>query len=457
MNFLNQDDTICALSTSAGMGAIALIRLSGKNALPITEKIFSKSLQDKATHTAHFGRIKQGDQLIDEVVVTLFKNPGSFTGEDIVEIACHGSVYIQEQILELLIESGARMAGPGEFSLRAFMNSKMDLSQTEAIADLISANSKAAHKVAMHQMRGGFSKEIGELREGLLNFASLVELELDFSEEDVEFADRQQLQELVQQVKTKVAALLQSFKLGNVIKNGVPVAIVGSPNAGKSTLLNTLLNEEKAIVSDIAGTTRDVIEDTIILNGVEFRFIDTAGIRETKDTIENLGIERAYDQIRKAAVILLMLDLSEVPQEYVLKQIEQFSHNTNNEDQTLIPIFNKMDEVDLADFNELEGKGIFLSAKNKLNIDELVNQLGATVGDYGKEDQTIVTNARHFDILKKCETSLVKVEEGLEMQIPGDLLAMDIRETLHHLGEITGQITTDDLLGNIFANFCIGK
>lgn len=457
MNFLNQDDTICALSTSAGMGAIALIRLSGKNALPITEKIFSKSLQDKATHTAHFGRIKQGDQLIDEVVVTLFKNPGSFTGEDIVEIACHGSVYIQEQILELLIESGARMAGPGEFSLRAFMNSKMDLSQTEAIADLISANSKAAHKVAMHQMRGGFSKEIGELREGLLNFASLVELELDFSEEDVEFADRQQLQELVQQVKTKVAALLKSFKLGNVIKNGVPVAIVGSPNAGKSTLLNTLLNEEKAIVSDIAGTTRDVIEDTIILNGVEFRFIDTAGIRETKDTIENLGIERAYDQIRKAAVILLMLDLSEVPQEYVLKQIEQFSHNTNNEDQTLIPIFNKMDEVDLADFNELEGKGIFISAKNKLNIDELVNQLGATVGDYGKEDQTIVTNARHFDILKKCEASLVKVEEGLEMQIPGDLLAMDIRETLHHLGEITGQITTDDLLGNIFANFCIGK
>ncbi len=457
MNFLNQDDTICALSTSAGMGAIALIRLSGKNALPITEKIFSKSLQDKATHTAHFGRIKQGDQLIAEVVVTLFKNPGSFTGEDIVEIACHGSVYIQEQILELLIESGARMAGPGEFSLRAFMNSKMDLSQTEAIADLISANSKAAHKVAMHQMRGGFSKEIGELREGLLNFASLVELELDFSEEDVEFADRQQLQELVQQVKTKVAALLKSFKLGNVIKNGVPVAIVGSPNAGKSTLLNTLLNEEKAIVSDIAGTTRDVIEDTIILNGVEFRFIDTAGIRETKDTIENLGIERAYDQIRKAAVILLILDLSEVPQEYVLKQIEQFSHNTNNEDQTLIPIFNKMDEVNLADVNELEGKGIGIAAKNKLNIDELVNQLGATVGDYGKEDQTIVTNARHFDILKKCETSLVKVEEGLEMQIPGDLLAMDIRETLHHLGEITGQITTDDLLGNIFANFCIGK
>lgn len=457
MNFLNQDDTICALSTSAGMGAIALIRLSGENALSITEKIFSKSLQDKATHTAHFGRIKQDDQLIDEVVVTLFKNPGSFTGEDIVEIACHGSVYIQEQILELLILNGARMAGPGEFSLRAFMNAKMDLSQTEAIADLISANSKAAHKVAMHQMRGGFSREIGELREGLLSFASLVELELDFSEEDVEFADRKQLQDLVEQVKLKVAALLHSFKLGNVIKNGVPVAIVGSPNAGKSTLLNTLLNEEKAIVSDIAGTTRDVIEDTIILNGLEFRFIDTAGIRETKDTIENLGIERAYDQIRKAAVILLMIDLIETPEKEVLIQIEQFSHNTNNEDQTLIPIFNKMDEVDLSNFKKLEGKGIFISAKNKVNIDTLINELGATVGDYGKEDQTIVTNARHFDILKKCEISLVKVEEGLELQIPGDLLAMDIRETLHHLGEITGQITTDDLLGNIFTNFCIGK
>ncbi|NOQ74045.1 MAG: tRNA uridine-5-carboxymethylaminomethyl(34) synthesis GTPase MnmE [Crocinitomix sp.] len=457
MNFLNQDDTICALSTSAGMGAIALIRLSGKNALSICEKIFSKPLQDKATHTAHFGRIKSGEQLIDEVVVTLFKNPGSFTGEDIVEIACHGSVYIQEQILALLIENGARMAGPGEFSLRAFMNAKMDLSQTEAIADLISASSKAAHKVAMHQMRGGFSREIGELREGLLSFASLVELELDFSEEDVEFADRKQLQDLVEQVKLKVSALLQSFKLGNVIKNGVPVAIVGSPNAGKSTLLNTLLNEEKAIVSDIAGTTRDVIEDTIILNGIEFRFIDTAGIRETKDTIESLGIERAYAQIRKAAVILLMIDLTETPEKYVLKQIEQFSHNTNNEDQTLIPIFNKMDEVDLADFKGLEGKGIFISARNKVNIDVLVDELGATIGDYGTEDQTIVTNARHYDILKKCELSLVKVEEGLESQIPGDLLAMDIRETLYHLGEITGQITTDDLLGNIFANFCIGK
>lgn len=457
MNFLNQDDTICALSTSAGMGAIALIRLSGKDAIGITEKIFSKSLTDKTTHTAHFGYLKDGGELIDEVVVTLFKNPASFTGQDIVEIACHGSVYIQERILNVLIENGARMAGPGEFSMRAFMNGKMDLSQTEAVADLISSSSAAAHKVAMHQMRGGFSKEINELREGLLTFASLVELELDFSEEDVEFADRAQLQNLVQEVKLKVSSLLASFKLGNVIKNGVPVAIVGSPNAGKSTLLNALLNEEKAIVSDIAGTTRDVIEDTIILNGIQFRFIDTAGIRETTDRIENLGIERAYDQIRKAAVILLLIDLKETPEKYVLQQIEKFKNNTNNEDQVLIPVFNKVDEIDLKDYADLEGKGVFISAKKRLNLDILVTKLSKSIGDFRTEDQTIVTNVRHFEILKKCQLSLIKVEEGLTNQIPGDLLAMDIRETLHHLGEITGAISTDDLLGNIFANFCIGK
>ena len=457
MNFLNQDDTICALSTSAGMGAIAVIRLSGKNAIGITEKIFSKSLVDKPSHTAHFGYLKSKGELIDEVVVTVFKNPASFTGQDSVEIACHGSVYIQERILTVLVENGARMAGPGEFSMRAFMNGKMDLSQTEAVADLISSNSQAAHKVAMHQMRGGFSKEINELREGLLTFASLVELELDFSEEDVEFADRQQLQNLVQQVKLKVSSLLHSFKLGNVIKNGVPIAIVGSPNAGKSTLLNAILNEEKAIVSDIAGTTRDVIEDTIILNGIQFRFIDTAGIRDTKDKIESLGIERAYAQIRKASVILLLIDLSEITEDFVLLQIEKFQKSINADEQTLIPVFNKMDEVDLADFPRLENKGIFISAKNRLNLDALIDKLASIIGDYGSEDQTIVTNVRHFEILKKCDLSLVKVEEGLALQIPGDLLAMDIRETLHHLGEITGQISTDDLLGNIFANFCIGK
>ncbi len=457
MQFLNQTDTICALSSAPGMGAIALIRLSGKDAMSIVESIFTKSLASQKTHTAHFGRIHKDDNIIDEVVVTLYKNPGSFTGEDIVEIACHGSVYIQEQILKLLIQKGARMAGPGEFSLRAFMNGKMDLSQTEAIADLISSTSKAAHKVAMHQMRGGFSSEINELREGLISFASLVELELDFSQEDVEFADRQQLRELVEQVNAKVSSLLHSYKLGNVIKNGVPVAIVGSPNAGKSTLLNALLNEEKAIVSDIAGTTRDVIEDTIVLNGVEFRFIDTAGIRETEDIIENLGIKRAYDQIKKAAIILLLIDLTEMSEDFVLQQIATFEKSVNLEEQDFIPIFNKVDQVDLKQYQKLTEKGLFISAKTKDNLEDLVNRLAATVGNVHEGDQTIVTNARHYEILLKCKESLVKVEEGLEMEIPGDLLAMDIRETLHHLGEITGQITTDDLLGNIFANFCIGK
>lgn len=457
MQFLNQTDTICALSTAPGMGAIALIRLSGKEAISIVDTVFSKSISKLHSHSAHFGRIRLEEEVIDEVVVTLYRNPGSFTGEDIVEIACHGSVYIQERILEVLIDKGARMAGPGEFSLRAFMNGKMDLSQTEAIADLISSSSKAAHKVAMHQMRGGFSEEIGALREGLIHFASLVELELDFSEEDVEFADRQQLRDLVEEVKTRVNALLDSFKLGNVIKNGVPVAIVGSPNAGKSTLLNTLLNEEKAIVSDIAGTTRDVIEDTIILNGVEFRFIDTAGIRETEDTIENLGIQRAYDQIKKANIILLLIDLTEMTEEFVLQQIETFDKSVNGQEQYLMPLFNKVDQVDLENYQQLKGKGLFISAKNKHNLDALIQQLGDTVGKAHQGDQTIVTNVRHHEILIKCRKSLVKVEEGLDMQIPGDLLAMDIRETLHHLGEITGQITTDDLLGNIFSKFCIGK
>lgn len=457
MQFLNQTDTICALSSAPGMGAIALVRLSGNDAIPIVESIFTKTLANQATYTAHFGRILKGEEIIDEVVVTIYKNPGSFTGEDIVEIACHGSVYIQERILELLIQKGARMAGPGEFSLRAFMNGKMDLSQTEAIADLISSTSSAAHKVAMHQMRGGFSSEINELREGLISFASLVELELDFSQEDVEFADRQQLRELVEQVNAKVSSLLHSYKLGNVIKNGVPVAIVGSPNAGKSTLLNALLNEEKAIVSDIAGTTRDVIEDTIILNGVEFRFIDTAGIRDTEDVIENLGIKKAYDQIKKAAIILLLIDLTEMTEEFVLNQIATFQKSIDLKEQHFLPLFNKIDQVDEDQYKRLQEKGLFISAKNQINLDKLIEQLAQTVGAAHEGDQTIVTNVRHYEILLKCKEALIKVEEGLEMQIPGDLMAMDIREALHHLGEITGQITTDDLLGNIFSNFCIGK
>jgi tRNA modification GTPase len=344
VNFQNPNDTICALSTASGIGAIALIRLSGKDAIEITNAVFSKDLTNVPTHTAHFGRILKEGDLLDEVVVTVYKNPKSFTGEDSVEIACHGSRFIQTEILKLLIEKGARLAGPGEYSLRAFMNGKMDLSQTEAVADLIMSNSKAAHKVAMHQMRGGFASEINELRQQLLNFASLIELELDFSQEDVEFADRTQLENLITQIKTKVNRLVESFKLGNVIKNGVPVAIVGPPNAGKSTLLNSLLNEEKAIVSEIAGTTRDVIEDTMIIEGVEFRFIDTAGIRETTDRIEIMGIERSYEQIKKASIILLLLDLKGASETSILNQIEHFKSATVLDDQTLLVVFNKVDE-----------------------------------------------------------------------------------------------------------------
>ncbi len=458
MEFMNQEDTICALSTAAGVGAIAIIRLSGKDAFSIVQKIFTKELSNSPSHKAHFGRIVNAkNEVIDEVLVSVFKNPTSFTGEDSVEIACHGSLFIQEEILNLLVESGARMAGPGEFSLRAFMNGKMDLSQTEAIADLISANSKAAHKVAMHQMRGGFSEEINELRQSLMDFASLVELELDFSEEDVEFADREQLNNLVEQIEAKTTSLLSSFRLGNVIKNGVPVAIVGAPNAGKSTLLNALLNEEKAIVSDIAGTTRDIIEDTIILNGVEFRFIDTAGIRETTDEIETLGIERAHAQIKRAAVVIHLIDLKENDIESIEKEKKTFEKLIDFEEQVLIPVLNKVDEVEEDKFKTISGSNVFIAAKTKHNISELILTLSASIGDLGEENQTIVTNVRHFEILKKCAQSLQKVKDGLEMQIPGDLLAMDIRETLHYLGEITGQISSDELLGNIFANFCIGK
>jgi tRNA modification GTPase len=458
VNFQNPNDTICALSTASGVGAIALIRLSGKDAVEITNAVFSKNLTHVPTHTAHFGRILKEGDLLDEVVVTVYKNPKSFTGEDSVEIACHGSRFIQTEILKLLIEKGARLAGPGEFSLRAFMNGKMDLSQTEAVADLIMSNSKAAHKVAMHQMRGGFASEINELRQQLLNFASLIELELDFSQEDVEFADRTQLENLIIQIKTKVNRLVESFKLGNVIKNGVPVAIVGPPNAGKSTLLNALLNEEKAIVSEIAGTTRDVIEDTMIIEGVEFRFIDTAGIRETTDRIEIMGIERSYEQIKKASIILLLLDLKGASETSILNQIDHFKSATVLDDQTLLVIFNKADESDTDKFPKLLDLGIFISAKNQQNLDGLKKQLLHAAGDFANnQDQLIVTNIRHFEILQKCKISLQQVEEGMQNQIPGDLLAQDIRETLYHLGEITGTISNDELLGNIFSKFCIGK
>jgi tRNA modification GTPase len=457
MKFENPEDTICALSTPQGIGAISLIRLSGKDSITIIDSVFSKSILNVESHTAHFGTIKNGDMILDEVLVTVFKNPNSFTGENLIEIGCHGSPFIQAQILKLVIGKGARLAGPGEFSMRAFFNGKMDLSQTEAIADLIASGSERAHKLAIHQMRGGFSKEISELRQELMNFASLIELELDFSEEDVEFADRTQLENLINLVESKINNLVNSFSYGNAIKNGVPVAIVGPPNAGKSTLLNAMLNEDKAIVSDIAGTTRDVIEDVVVLNGIEFRFIDTAGIRETKDIIENLGIKRSFDQIKIARIVLFIIDLVGMNEEGVIEQINSFKKVAISENQSLICVFNKVDEVLQSDFPSLKDKGVFISAKSKNGLDALKNKLISDLGEEEGEGGVVVTNIRHYEILQKCQLSVQRVKSGLETQITGDLLAMDIRETMDLLGAITGEISSDDLLGNIFANFCIGK
>ena len=456
MNILEQD-TICALATAPGMGAIAIIRVSGHKSFQVVEKIFSKTVTDKDSHTVHFGLIKDNDKIVDEVVVTVFKNPKSFTGEDSIEITCHGSVFIQQQIIQLLIRSGARMAKAGEFSMRAFMNGKMDLSQTEAIADLISSTTKAQHEVAMHQMRGGFTTELSGLRQQLLDFASLIELELDFSEEDVEFADRSQLEMLVNEITEGINSLMESFQLGNVIKNGVPIAIVGAPNSGKSTLLNAILNEDKAIVSDIAGTTRDVIEDEIVIDGVAYRFMDTAGIRETKDTIENLGIKRSFEQVKKAKIVLLMFSLNDSDQETIIAQINDFKGKNIQGFQTLIPIFNKADLIDLKNFEELNSEGVFISAKHKTYMPELFTSLKEAIGNTNIGNQLIVTNARHYEALQRSYDAISRVKSGLETQIPGDLLAMDIRETLEFLGEITGSVSNDELLGNIFANFCIGK
>lgn len=460
MKFGQQEDTICALSTPSGMGAIAMVRISGDKAFEITASITKKSIDWFVSNKAKFSRIYNHNEVLDEVVITSFKNPHSFTGEDSVEIACHGSVYIQEELIKLLIERGCRLAGPGEFSLRAFLNKKMDLSQTEAVADLIASDSKASHKLAMNQMRGGFSDEIRSLRQDLLNFASLIELELDFSQEDVEFADRAELNALISKIDQRISKLLNSFQLGNALKNGVPVAIIGAPNAGKSTLLNALLNEEKAIVSDIAGTTRDSIEDVININGVRFRFIDTAGIRKTDDVVENLGIERAFAHIKKARIVLYLIDVDNKDFYGFAKSIGEIISDFNekhiSKEQFFIPIFNKADVLNEQQKSAISDKGILISAKEKWNINALIKELNNAIKPSDNQD-LIVTNIRHFDVLGKSKISLEKVHEGLEMEIPGDLLAMDIREALENLGEITGEVSNDELLGNIFANFCIGK
>jgi len=460
--------TICAISTSPGAGAIAVIRLSGSEAISIAEKVFrspnkEKKLADEKPNSLHFGQLMYNNEVIDEVVLSLFKAPHSFTGEDIVEISCHGSTYIQQKILEILIENGARMALPGEFTQRAFLNGKMDLSQAEAVADVIASSNAAAHKLAINQMRGGFSKEIGVLRDQLLHFTAMVELELDFSEEDVEFADRTALRNLTEKIEELLRKLKDSFQLGNAIKNGIPVAIVGETNVGKSTLLNALLNEDKAIVSDIHGTTRDVIEDVVNIHGTAFRFFDTAGIRETEDHIENLGIERSYSKLEQATVVLLVVDTNN-PYELVKSRIDKIRERISG-NQLLIIVANKIDtgkqetiqQLDLLDMTDRE-KLVFIAARDKRNLDELIDHMQHAISfDAAEQQDVIVTNARHFEILKNAHEAILRVLNGLDDGIPGDLLAQDIRECLHYMAEITGEISTHEVLGHIFKNFCIGK
>ena len=446
-------DTICAVATASGVGAISVIRLSGPNAISICDNVFiTKSLKEQKSHTIHFGTIRSDSNIIDEVLVSIFKNPHSYTGEDVIEVSCHGSSYIQNQLLHLFLEKGARMAQAGEFTLRAFSNGKMDLSQAEAVADLIASDSEAAHKVALQQMRGGFSNELKALREELVNFASLIELELDFSEEDVEFADRDQFNNLLQKIKSSLMRLVDSFAVGNAIKNGIPVTILGAPNVGKSTLLNTLLNEDRAIVSEIAGTTRDTIEDDLIINGIHFRFIDTAGIRETKDRVEEIGIQKAMEKAKQAQIVLYLVDANSNPN-HQIKKIKELKSSLEGK---LVVVVNKIDQN--PDAKKHFNNALFISAKRREGLDVLTNTLLSFVNTGALSDnQTIVSNSRHVDALNKSLNQIIKTIEGLNNGVSGDFLAMDIRQALHHLGSITGEISSDDLLDNIFSNFCIGK
>jgi tRNA modification GTPase len=450
------DDTIVALATAQGISAIAVIRLSGKESITITEKVFKgKSLADQPTHTIHFGTIQDGSRTIDEVLVSVFKAPNSFTKEDAIEISCHGSQVIVKEIIKVLLKYGARLAEPGEFTKRAFMNGRFDLAQAEAVADLIHAETDNARQAALNQMRGGFSKEIQHLREELIHFASLIELELDFGEEDVEFAKRDDLRRLIQKIQGFIRALIESFDRGNVIKNGVPTVIAGKPNAGKSTLLNTLLNEEKAIVSDIPGTTRDVIEDEMELGGIVFRFTDTAGLRETSDTIEALGVERTRDRMKKASLILYLFDLATTSdQDIKLEENELKLLNI-----PYLKIGNKADKIPAQRLSQLEADGLLLiSASQNKGIEELkARVLELFQVSSVKQGDVVVTNLRHYQNLNQTYEALDRVLGGMNDGTTGDFLAMDIRQSLHYLGEITGQITTDDLLSNIFSKFCIGK
>jgi tRNA modification GTPase len=462
-------ETICAPATTLG-GAIAVIRISGTLSFDICEKIFHTSdknikLADIKGFTVILGDIHSDNEIIDEVLLTVFKAPHSYTGENSVEISCHASPYILGRILELLINNGAVAAKPGEFTQRAFLNGKIDLSQAEAVADLIASRNRASHKIALNQMRGGFSKEIIELRKELLNFASLIELELDFGEEDVEFADRNELKIIIKKVKELADKLINSFNLGNVLKNGIPVVIVGKPNSGKSTLLNVLLNEERAIVSEIPGTTRDAIEDTIVIDSVEYRFIDTAGLRETSDIVEVIGIKKTHEKIDQAAVILLIDEITDSA-ESINKRTQLIREMIKGSEKCLIILINKTDAApdnrksDLAARINLKEKEslLFISARDGSGLEELRLKLGEVVlKDKLSSEEIIITNLRHYEALLKVSQSLGRVMTGLQNQIPDDFIAIDIRQAIHFLGEITGEITTDEILGNIFKNFCIGK
>jgi tRNA modification GTPase len=459
-------DTIAALATASGVGAIGVIRVSGPATFAAVQALFKgKNLQQQATHTVHFGTICQPDgQVLDEVLLTLFKGPKSFTKEDVIEISCHGSPYIIQQILQLLIGQGVRMALPGEFTQRAFLNGQFDLAQAEAVADVIAANSAAAHQAAMQQLRGGFSKKIAQLREQLIHFASMIELELDFGEEDVTFANRSDLQELIVDIEKILLPLIYSFRLGNALKNGIPTVIVGKPNAGKSTLLNQLLNEERAIVSDIAGTTRDVIEDELVHEGIRFRLIDTAGLRPTQDQIEAIGVQKAYEKASQAQLLLYVFDA----QQSTMAEIEKDLAELQRDDLYILLCGNKMDLLNqeiqnewiaqLSSWPKEQLSFVGISAKDGTGLNELlaamkhvVWQRNADVGD------TVVTSLRHFEHLSKTHESLQEVSQGIDRGVTGDFLAQDIRLALHHLGEITGSIAPDDLLANIFSRFCIGK
>ena len=457
MNTDSWNNTIIAIATPPGIGAIGVLRISGDKAIEIINSIFaSKNLLQQPSHTLHVGSLKNNNEVIDEVVVSLFKAPRSYTGEDVVEISCHGSFFIQQKIIDICIEKGARLAKAGEFTQRAFLNGKLDLTQAEAVADLIASNTEAARKTALQNMRGGFSNTLKELREQLLKFSALIELELDFSQEDVEFADRTQLYNLITEAQTVTNNLLQSFKLGNVIRNGVQVAIVGKPNAGKSTLLNTLLNENRAIVSEIAGTTRDTVEEIINIEGILFRLIDTAGIRTGENEIETIGIEKSLEKMRNADIVIYLFDVAHETRDQVFAEQNQLISVSKK----FILVGNKLDLLDADNaIRKFEGlDALFISAKEHTHVNILKKELVDKIVTGNIETENIIiTNARHYEALQKVSDSLTDIKSGLDDKISGDLIALDIRRCLYYLGEITGQITNEDQLDYIFSKFCIGK